>query len=261
MALNKDVPSASVAAEVLYEVDETGVATITLNRPESLNSFTPTMVDEYLRLLRQSDADADVRVVIVTGAGRGFCAGADRSSLQTLDTAALRESGIRNPRDIAVRIGKPVIAAVNGAVAGVGLAQALLADVRFTVPDAKWTTSFAKLGLVAEVNTSWSLVQLAGTGRALDLLLSSRIFSGRDAVEYGIAQFLSDPNSLLEDARAYARLIAQNHPESLKSMREQVRLDAARSFENAWDDTYQRVFEALERGDFRAAARAEASAK
>lgn len=240
------------ADTVLYAVDD-GLATITLNRPERLNALTGEMSTRYLAALRRADADPDVRVVILTGAGRGFCAGVDFTRLEGLEIDEVRRHAVDDPRDVAMRIGKPLIAAINGAVAGAGFAHALMADVRFTVPGAKWTTAFAKIGLVAEIGSSWLLANLVGTGRALDLLLSARPFTGVEAYEYGLAQFLCEPETLLEEVRSYARLLAANDPHSLTEIREQVRLDAGRSFAEAWSDGYERVFAALERGRFRSA--------
>lgn len=243
-------PEARPAPTVLYEVGEE-IATITLNRPERLNAFADGMLSSYVGCLRRADADPGVRVVIVTGAGRGFCAGADFSRLESLDVDEFRRKVAAEPRDVAFRLDKPVIAAINGPVAGIGLAHALMADVRFTVPDAKWTTTFARIGLVAEGGIGWLLANLAGTGRALDLLLSARPISGTDAHAYGLAQFLSEPGTLMADARAYARTLAGNDPDSLREIRQQVRLDASRPFAEALADGYERVFASLERGRFR----------
>ncbi|MEV7231012.1 enoyl-CoA hydratase-related protein [Polymorphospora sp. NPDC051019] len=238
------------AETIRYGVEDE-IATITFNRPERLNAFADDMASRYLGALRRADDDPAVRVIVITGAGRGFCAGADFTRLETLDLDEVRRRALAEPRDVAMRVNKPVIAAVNGAVAGIGLAHALMADVRFTVPDAKWTTAFAKIGLVAELGTAWLLTQLVGTGRALDLLLSARAITGTEAYEYGLAQFVSAPDSLATDVRAYARALAANDVHSLAELRRQVRLDAGRSFEQAWHDGYDRVFAALERGRFR----------
>jgi enoyl-CoA hydratase/carnithine racemase len=235
----------------LTTVEDGAILIATLNRPEKLNALTSDMSTLYLATLRRADRDPAVRAVVITGAGRGFCAGADFTRLETLDIAEVRQHAVNDPRDAAMWLSKPVIAAINGAVAGAGLAHALMADVRFTVPDAKWTTAFAKIGLVAEIGLAWTLTNLAGTGRALDLLLSARPITGAEAYDYGLAQFLSDPGALLTDAMAYARLLAANDPQSLAEIRRQVRLDAGRPFTEAWDDGYQRVFASLERGRFR----------
>ncbi|WP_407567195.1 enoyl-CoA hydratase-related protein [Polymorphospora sp. A560] len=240
---------ADQAAEhtILYAVDGP-IATITFNRPDRLNALVGDMTNRYVAALQRADADPAVRVVVVTGAGRGFCAGADFSRLESLTGEGVRQRAREAPRDAAVRISKPVIAAVNGAVAGAGLAHALMADVRFTVPDAKWTTTIAKLGLAAELNLSWTLTQLVGTGRALDLLLSARVISGTQAHDYGLAQFLTEPQSLQDDVRQYALQVAANSAHALDQLRQQVRLDAARSFDEAWADGYERVYTAIDHG-------------
>lgn len=233
--------TADTSETVLYSVSEE-IATLTFHRPERLNALTGEMSTRYLALLRRPGDDPAVRVVVVTGAGRGFCAGIDYTRLQELDVDEIRRHAVADPRDVAVRIDKPVIAAVAGA----GLAHALLADVRFTVPEATWTTAFAKVGLSAEIGAAWTLTNLVGTGRALDLLLSARRFTGTEAHEYGLAQFVSEPESLMVDVRAYARTLAANDTSALAAIRQQVRLDAGRPFAEAWTDGYERVFGLLD---------------
>jgi enoyl-CoA hydratase/carnithine racemase len=240
----------ALESKVLYSVEDR-IATITFNRPDRLNAFDADMAALYLQALTRAENDPDVRVIVITGRGAGFCAGADFTRLEELDIEEVRRRTKAMPRDLAMRLRTPIVAAVNGAVAVLGLCWALMADVRFTVPDAKWSTAFARIGLVAEVGTSWTLSHLVGTGRALDLLLSARKFSGREAVEYGLAQFLSDPENLMVHVRAYAGMLADNDEDSLAEIREQVRLDSARPFDEAWSDGYERVFASLERGRFR----------
>jgi enoyl-CoA hydratase/carnithine racemase len=246
---------------ILYATDGP-IATITFNRPESLNALYGDMTNRYVAALQRADADPQIRVVIVTGAGRGFCVGADFRHLEKLTGDGILVRAAQAPRDAAVRVSKPVIAAVNGAVAGAGLAHALMADIRFTVPEAKWTTTIAKLGLPAELNLAWTLTQLVGTGRALDLLLSARVIRGDEAFEFGLAQFLSPPEKLLDDVRTYALQVAANDAVALDHLRQQVRLDATRPFDEAWQDGYARITAAIgNRTDFADSARTSPSSR
>ncbi|RJK97506.1 enoyl-CoA hydratase-related protein [Vallicoccus soli] len=221
-------------AQVLSEVDA-GVAVVTLNRPDRLNAVTQEMGEAYLAVMRDADADPAVRAVVVTGAGRGFCAGAD---LQLLAAIADGTSDADFPPDGAVfppRLRKPVVAAVNGPCAGLGLVIALGADVRVAGPAATFTSSFARLGLVAEYGTSWLLPRLVGPSRALDLLLSARTVGAEEAERIGLVERLAD------DARAtavgYAQGLARSSsPRSMEAVKRQVWGDLARSREDAQRD-------------------------
>ncbi|MGH7899004.1 MAG: enoyl-CoA hydratase-related protein, partial [Candidatus Binatia bacterium] len=144
-----------------------GVATLTLNRPERLNAWTPEMEIRYFGLLDEAAADPDVRVIVVTGAGRGFCPGFDMDALRDIgEGGEPRSSG--KPQTHPLTIPKPILAAINGACAGLGLVQALMCDLRFAAAGAKFTTSFVRRGLIAEHGSSWMLPRLVGHARALD---------------------------------------------------------------------------------------------
>ncbi|HEY2718530.1 MAG TPA: enoyl-CoA hydratase [Solirubrobacteraceae bacterium] len=221
---------------VLKEVRDDGVAVLTLNRPERLNAWTGELEQTYFEMLRECAASAAVRVIVVTGAGRGFCAGADMQSLQTLGDAvqgdasadpgtngATPESFEHTPQTFTLTVPKPVIAAINGPCAGIGLVQALMCDVRFVAEDAKLTTAFARRGLVAEHGISWILPRLVGPARALDLLLSGRVVLGREAVELGLANRATPKETVLEETLAYAHELAtQCSPASMATMKRQV---------------------------------------
>ena len=220
---------------VLKDVRDDGVAVLTLNRPDRLNAWTPELEQTYFGLLRECAASADVRVIVVTGAGRGFCAGADMESLQTLGDAvqgegadsdtngATPEHFEHTPQTFTLTVPKPVIAAINGPCAGIGLVQALMCDVRFVAEDAKLTTAFARRGLVAEHGISWILPRLVGPARALDLLLSGRVVLGREAVELGLANRATPKETVLEETLAYAHELAtQCSPASMATMKRQV---------------------------------------
>ncbi|HWG08930.1 MAG TPA: enoyl-CoA hydratase [Solirubrobacteraceae bacterium] len=220
---------------VLKELRE-GVAVLTLNRPDRLNAWTAELEQAYFDLLRECAASEEVRVIVVTGAGRGFCAGADMQSLQSIGQAAQGEDqgdagsnggapdGFEHtPQTFTLSVPKPVIAAINGPCAGIGLVQALMCDIRFVAEDAKLTTAFARRGLVAEHGISWILPRLVGPARALDLLLSGRVVLGREAVELGLANRAMPAETVLEQALAYARELAtQCSPASMAAMKRQV---------------------------------------
>ena len=146
------------------------VLLLTLNRPDRLNAWTNELEDRYFALLDQAEADPATRAVVVTGAGRGFCAGADLENLRQASTSD-QASGPVRARERPLFFGKPLIAAVNGAAVGLGLIEALYCDIRFCVPTAKLGTAFAQRGLIAEYGIAWLLPRLIGRSRALDLLL------------------------------------------------------------------------------------------
>jgi enoyl-CoA hydratase/carnithine racemase len=208
---------------VLREVRD-GVALLTLNRPERMNAWTGEMEDRYFDLLAEADASPDVRAIVVTGAGRGFCPGADMDLLQGIGggggSLAAEE---RRPVTFPLTVRKPLIGAINGAAAGVGLVQALMFDLRFAAEGVKFTFAFSKRGLIAEYGSSWLLPRLMGTSRALDLLLSSRVVLSDEAFQMGLVNRVCPPESLLDEALAYARDLADNtSPASLATIKRQV---------------------------------------
>ncbi len=194
------------------------------------------METAYFDALDEAAVDPAVRAVVVTGAGKTFCPGMD---MQRLDGGSSGEAppyldGIRRPQTAALAFPKPLIAAVNGACAGVGYIQALMCDVRFTTPSAKWTPSLSRRGLNAEDAIAWLLPRLVGRARATDLLLSSRVVLGTDAVRIGLATELTDADNVLEVALAYATDLALNcSPVSLALIKRQLLLDGESSLEEA----------------------------
>ena len=224
---------------VLVDVAD-GVATITLNRPDRLNAWMGPMESPYRAAMAAADADPAVRVIVVTGAGRGFCAGADSSALGKLSEAGSYDSGVHEPVEIGfawqLRMSKPVIAAVNGPAAGVGFVLALFCDLRFAVSGAKLTTSFGRLGLPAEHGTSWLLPRLVGRSRAAELLFSSRVVLAEEAVTFGLV----DRVCSVEETLDYARTIASEiSPSSLATMKRQLWEDTTgRALPDSIDDAY-----------------------
>jgi enoyl-CoA hydratase/carnithine racemase len=209
------------------------VLVLTLNRPERLNAWNNDLEDQYFAALDAAEDDPDVRAIVVTGAGRGFCSGADMQNLQRIDRAAERSVRPRSrawPRSV----DKPMIAAINGAAAGLGLVEALLCDIRFATPAAKLTTSFAKRGLIAEYGLSYMLPRLVGPSRALDLLLSARVVAGQEALDMGLIDYVVEPDELLDRAVAYAQDLAANcSPASMAIMKRQVLRHLDAGFEAA----------------------------
>ena len=236
--------------EVLYRVDD-GVAVITLNRPERLNAWTPPLQTQYFDRLAQAASAREVGAVVVTGAGRGFCPGADMEYLQGLDGAGPARPDTR-PTTFPLTVQKPMIAAINGACAGIGLVQALMCDLRFAAAGAKITTAFARRGLVAEHGMSWILPRLVGPARALDLLMSGRVVLGEEAAELGLVNRALSGDRLLDETLAYARDLATNcSPASMATMKRQVYGDLQRGLSEALEEANRLMVESLGAPDFR----------
>ena len=240
------------AEAALYEVSD-GVATIMLNRPDRLNAWTGDMETAYFDHLEEAAGDADVRVVVVTGAGRGFCAGADMELLQAIGEAGGTGGGrARRPHTFPLTIPKPIIAAVNGACAGLGMVHAMMCDLRFAAAGAKFTTAFSRRGLVAEHGISWLLPRLVGQARALDLLLSARVFLAEEALELGVVNRVLPPEALLDETITYARDLAANvAPSSMEAIKHQVYRHSATDLAEAMRETNELMAESLRRPDFK----------
>ena len=232
-----------------YEVDSQGVAIIWLNRPHRMNAWTGRLHTEYRHLLERANSDTAVRAIVVTGRGRGFCVGGDSEALSGHADRGGYDAGIN--ADIAkpgygidehfdasfayhFGLDKPVIAAMNGPAAGVGLALACFADLRFAVPDVKFTTAHGKLNLPAEYGLSWMLPKIVGLGRANDLLLTSRVFTSDEALTLGFVNQIFEPAELVAQTVAYAhQLIASVSPNSLRQTRWQIYKDLHRDVASA----------------------------
>ena len=235
--------------EVLYDVGD-GVALITLNRPEKLNAWTPAMSVRYAASLAAASADPEVRAVVVTGAGRGFCAGADMERLREL-TAGEGEIGSsdRPPMELEPAVPKPVIAAINGPCAGMGFVRAMFCDIRIAAAGTKITTAFARRAMVAEYGISWQLPRVIGLGRALDVLLSGRVLFAEEALELGIVNRVAEADVLTE-ALAYAQELATfSSPAAMRDIKSQVWADATGTLEQSWARSTQLMREAVTRPD------------
>lgn len=213
---------------VLYDVRDDGVAVLTLNRPERLNAWTIPMEDRYFDLLLEAEQDPGVRAIVVTGSGKGFSPGADLGSLEEGADAGQLEFGSlkRRPVTLPLQVKKPIIAAINGAVAGVSLVQACQMDLRFAAPGVKMTFAFPQRGLVGEYGITWILPRLIGTSRALDLLLSARVVTSEEALELGLVNKVVPADELLDTTIAYAAdLAAKCSPASMAVIKQQVYAD------------------------------------
>ena len=232
--------------QLLYDVRD-GIATLTLNRPDKLNAWTNVLEREVRHALTEASADADVRVVVLTGAGRGFCAGADMTMLNTIvDKAEKPEESKKATADAAFAAGpipgglalpqafsyryayfptvpKPIISAINGPAAGLGLVLSLYTDLRFAADTAVFTTAFARRGLIAEHGVDWILPRVVGLPNALDLLLSARKVTAQEALQMGLVNRLYPADQLLAETRAYALELARLvSPRSMRVMKSQL---------------------------------------
>ncbi len=253
--------------DIEYTVEDP-VAVITMNRPDRLNAFTNRMLAEIRHALAAAEQDNNVVGIVLTGAGRGFCAGMDMGSLDNLASGSGEREDLSaleaNPGDpemgadfqvtfsYLLSIRKPLIAAVNGACAGLGFCFALLADMRFVERQAKFSTAFSQRGLIAEHGASWLLPRLIGSGRALDILWSARKFDGVEADRLGLAERLCDTGTSLAEARNFiAELAASASPTSLKVMKAQVYRHLNASLGDAMQETNAWMADRLVREDFK----------
>lgn len=239
--------------EVVQIHIEDGVALLTLNRPERLNAWTFEMEQAYFGLLDRCAESAEVRAIVLTGAGRGFCAGADMQDLQAIGAGAVDAEAVRErrPQTFPLTVPKPIIAAINGPCAGIGLVQALMCDVRLAAEGAKLTTAFARRGLIAEHGISWMLPRLVGPARALDLLLSARVVLAQEAQELGLVNRAVAPERLLEEALGYARELAVScSPSSMATIKRQVYEALQQSLGDALEDADRLMLESFTAPDF-----------
>ena len=256
---------------IIYEVKE-GVGLITLNRPDRLNAWNHEIETELREVMSEASIDGDVKAVVITGAGRGFCAGADMSDLSDStgeDSDSMRESQrarlqyaptegqLELPSDYSMRYTyftgtpKPVIAAINGPCAGLGLVMSLFCDVRFASDKAVFTTAFARRGLIAEHGIDWILPRVVGLPNALDLLLSARKFDATEAKDMGLVSKICPHEELMSAVMAYARdLATMVSPRSMRVMKEQVYRTQGTSLSDAVNTAFDEMFDSLDSADF-----------
>jgi enoyl-CoA hydratase/carnithine racemase len=256
--------------ETLYEVAKR-VATITLNRPDKLNAWTAVMEQEVRAAMAEAERDENVRVIVLTGAGRGFCAGADMSLLSTVATkgldAAQRAQAVQASANASAgggradfqkkysyfpALSKPVIAAINGPAVGLGLVIALYCDLRFASDAARFSTAFARRGLIAEYGMAWMLPRLVGQANALDLLFSARLIDGAEAFRMGLANQVHPQDVFQEKVREYATELASNvSPRSLRVMKRQVYDAMFQTLGEAFEIAEREMLASLQCEDFK----------
>ena len=255
--------------EILYEVDDP-VATITLNRPAVLNAWTDRMGFEVRHAVAQAEQDPRVVGIVITGAGRGFCSGADMNRLSAVSAGEYRAEPMSaelasDPGDSSfgedvhagtytylMSVPKPVIAAINGPVAGMGVPIVLACDLRFMAEDAVLMTAFAQRGLIAEWGTSWLLPRLAGTAVALDLLFSSRKITGTEAAALRLVNAALPREEVLAHAQQYVRgLAASSSPTAMAIMKRQVYQQLHAGLHAAEKEARALMLESFGRSDFR----------
>lgn len=252
--------------DILYDVDDP-TAVITFNRPQTLNSFTYKTLAELRHAVAAAEADKQVVGIVVTGAGRGFSAGMDMNALGEMTKTGesgggdygLRSSpgdpkmgdNFRNMFTYLMAVRKPVIAAVNGACAGLGFSLACQMDMRFAERQARFITSFSARGLVAEHGTSWILPRLLGPSKALDILWTGRRIEGEEALQLGLADRLSENGESVNDAKEFIRTLARtSSPRSLMEMKQMVYRHLNMELGPSIDETQRRQDASLKREDF-----------
>jgi enoyl-CoA hydratase/carnithine racemase len=248
---------------ILYEVSDK-VATITLNRPDRMNAWTAIMEHDVREAMTAARDDDNIRVIVLTGAGRAFCAGADMEALKTIDPDAMRRAENIPPFDMNRRsdwqsryayfpsIPKPVIGMLKGATAGIGLVHALYCDMRFAAEGAVFTTAFARRGLIAEHGISWMLPRLVGHANALDLLMSARRVSSDEALRMGLVNRLYPAEKLREETYAYARDLADFvSPSSMAVIKRQLYDVPFQTLSEATIDANREMMASLRSEDFR----------
>jgi enoyl-CoA hydratase/carnithine racemase len=227
---------------ILYDVSEK-IATITLHRPERMNAWTPIMERDVRHAMEAAAADENVRVIVLTGSGRAFCAGADMEGLKGLDPSDIRRGE---------SVPKPVIGMLNGATAGIGLVHALYCDLRFAADNTVFTTAFSRRGLIAEHGISWMLPRIVGHANALDLLMSARRVSSDEALRIGLVNRLYPPDQLREQTYAYARDLADFvSPSAIAVIKRQLYDVPFQTLAEATIDANREMAVALHGSDFR----------
>lgn len=243
--------TAQTDGPVLAEIAD-GIAILTLNRPDKGNAWTGAMAARYFGMLEDAARSPDVRVIVVTGAGKAFCVGGDGESVGDAAAAGEVERIAKLPYWTPLRIGKPIIAAIDGACFGVGMQQALCCDLRFASDNAKFSTAYARRGLAAEFGMSWLLPRLVGTGHAMDLLLSARLVRMPEAMTMGLVNRAFPAPNLIEETLAYARiLVDQCSPQSMRAVKLQCNTDLMSDFFASYDRSEQMLEQAVGGADFR----------
>lgn len=248
--------------DLLYDVDG-GIATITLNRPERLNAITGPMLDSLSRALRSADTDRGVRVIILTGAGRGFCAGLDLKD-QAAGTGIVAQDGAGaarfdlagSPPVVLHTTDKPVICALNGPAAGYGMDLALGCDIRIASSEAKLAAVFTKRGVLPESGGTWLLPRLIGWAKAAEVAFRGLTLSAQECLEMGLVNHVVEPDQLMPATRELAREIAANAPLAVQAAKRMMRLGLGESFDANVHHVYLQLLPLIQSEDFREGVRA-----
>jgi enoyl-CoA hydratase/carnithine racemase len=235
--------------QILYDTSGP-VATITFNRPEKLNAWTPVMEAEVAQAIQAAEADADIRVVVLTGAGRGFCSGADLTAPPANPDAPRVRPG-PDRFEFLWNAGKPLVAALNGPAAGVGLSIALHCDFRYMAQSASLTTAFALRGLIAEHGSAWLLPRLIGVQNAADLFYSGRKVACAEAAQMGLVRALPDEGFLEQVISLATALVQASSPRSLRVMRRQIHAGLDQTFAEGLVLAHREQEESLHSADFK----------
>jgi enoyl-CoA hydratase/carnithine racemase len=246
--------------ETKLDISES-IATITLNRPNKLNAWTEIMEREVRSAMLVADQDESVRAIILTGEGRGFCAGADMSLLQSIanqGSSSLIPNAHTATGDFAQKysyfpaLSKPVIAAINGPVVGLGLILTLYCDLRFASDSAKFSTTFARRGLIAEYGIAWMLPRIVGLPHALDLLFTARSIDAAEALRIGLVNQVFPQATFAENVRAYVRdLVSLSSPRSLRIMKQQIYQGLSQTLSEASQLADAEILKSLDCEDFK----------
>lgn len=246
--------------EILYEVAG-GVATVTLNRPDKLNAWTRKMEGEVAAAMKQAAEDDGVRAIVLTGAGRGFCAGADMSLLSSVAEAGGSSSTHRNVSSLddnqrqhsyLLTIPKPVIAAINGPAVGLGFVIPLYCDIRLAASSASFNVIFSRRGLIAEYGLAWMLPRIVGLPNAIDLAFTSRKIDANEALRIGLVNRVLPDDGFLAAAQVFARELADGvSPRSLRVMKRQFYEAQTQPLDTAMETAIAEMYESLKCDDFK----------
>jgi enoyl-CoA hydratase/carnithine racemase len=245
-------------ADLLYDVSG-GIATITLNRPDRMNAISGPMLASFSRALRDSDADTNVRVIVITGAGRGFCAGLDLKDL-TAGTGIGSGNGTglqakfdlaNSPPVVLHTTDKPVICALNGPAAGYGMDLALGCDIRIASTQAKLAAIFAKRGILPESGGTWLLPRLVGWAKAAEIAFRGQVIPAQEALDLGLVNRVVEPDQLVSTVREWAEEIAGNAPLAVQATKRMMRLGLEETFEANVHHVYLQLLPLFRTEDFR----------
>jgi enoyl-CoA hydratase/carnithine racemase len=253
-------------SEITYDLSG-HVLTITLNRPARLNAWTDKMERELRTAIETAEKDVKVRSIVITGAGRGFCAGADMGGLEAASSKPVAagagavdrretvnssiEENYRRRFSYMLRVKKPIIAAINGPIAGIGLCMSLFCDMRYMADSAKLTTAFSRRGLIAEHGASWMLPRLIGPMNAMDLLFSARPISAVEADKIGLVRVLPSDGFLANVQLIASELTRLASPRSIGVIKKQVYDSLFQSMAEAWDFADEEMAKSLSSDDFK----------